>query len=133
MPMTIDERKQIILRCLALPPGIEADPGTVAEQSLLLWKQMAVQLIPLIGETGFQALYARAVHLTLPHCPGFALMKQCSGADGLFQRLKDDLAAMECRIAEQCSTILLNNFTDLVAAMIGEVLMAQILRSAWAA
>lgn len=129
--MTIDERKQLISRILVKRQSASEKTVTVAEQSIWLWHQMAHQLIPLIGETGFQALYGHAVHFTLPHCPGFTMLKTAKRGDDFFKTLKEDLIAMEHGIAEQCNTILIAKFVDLVSAMIGETLMDQILRSAW--
>jgi hypothetical protein len=129
--MTIDARKQIISQLLMLHPDCRPDSGAVADRSLWLWKRIALNLTPLIGEVGFQALYARAVYLALPECPGFALARHESSTTDLFQELKAGLVALEYGLAEQCSNILLTKFTDLVASMIGDALMEQILRSAW--
>jgi hypothetical protein len=76
-------------------------------------------------------LYTRAVHFTLPHCPGFTIHRAGKEEDEFFLTLKQDLIAMEHGIVERCNTVLLNKFTELVVAMIGEVLMDQILHSAW--
>lgn len=129
--MAIDASKQIISRLLTLQLGGEPDSKALAERSLWLWGRIATNLTPLIGEVGFQSLYARAVHLALPRCPGITFSKQERSTDGLFEGLRADLVALEYGIAEQCSAILLNEFTELVASMIGDVLMEQILRSAW--
>lgn len=129
--MTIDARKQIISQLLMLHPDCHPDSGAVAERSLWLWNRIALNLTPLIGEVGFQALYARAVHLALPECSGFAVARHERSTMGLLQELKEGLVALEYGLAEQCSNILLTKFTDLVASMIGDALMEQILRSAW--
>lgn len=129
--MTIDARKQIISRLLMPQHDCQPDSGAVAERSLWLWNRIALNLTPLIGEVGFQALYARAVYLALPDCPGFTLARHESSTSDLFQELKAGLVALEYGLAEQCSNILLTKFTDLVASMIGDALMEQILRSAW--
>ena len=129
--MTLDMRKQIISQLLMLHPDCRPDSDAVAERSLWLWNRIALNLTPLIGEVGFQSLYARAVYLALPECPGFILGRQDGSTKGMFQELKAGLIAMEYGLAEQCSTILLTKFTDLVASMIGDILMEQILRTAW--
>lgn len=131
MPLTIEDRKQMISRLLTQKPDGKADPDALAEQVLWLWEQVAFHLTPLIGISGFQALYARALHLASPQCPGLTANRQAKSIDALFQTLKQDLISLENGIAEQCGNALLNTFTDLVESMIGEVLMAQILRSAW--
>lgn len=131
MTVTTEDRKQMISRLLTEKPGAAANPGVLAEQVLWLWEQIAFHLTPLIGVSGFQTLYARAMHLASPECPGFSAVMQGKPIDALFQTLKDDLGALNQCDAERCGNILLNTFTDLVESMIGEVLMAQILRSAW--
>ena len=131
MTVTTEDRKQMISRLLTQKPGAAAHPAALAEQVLWLWEQIAFHLTPLIGVSGFQLLYGRALHLAAASCPGFSVVARDKAIDGLFQALKDDLAALDECGAAHCGNVLLNTFTDLVESMIGEVLMAQILRSAW--
>jgi hypothetical protein len=131
MIVTTEDRKQMISRLLTYKPGCAADPGALADQVLWLWEQVAFHLTPLIGVSGFQTLYARALHLAAPSCPGFSPSQPGMSIDALFQALKKDLCALEPDIAQTCGNALLNTFTDLVESMIGEMLMTQILRSAW--
>jgi hypothetical protein len=121
----------MISRLLTQKPGGAASAGALAEQVLWLWEQIAFHLTPLIGVSGFRTLYARALHLASPHCPGFSAVQAGVSVEALFQTLKDDLGALAHGEAEHCGNALLNTFTDLVESMIGEVLMAQILRTAW--
>jgi hypothetical protein len=131
MTVTTEDRKQMISRLLTHEPGGSDNSAALAEQVLWLWEQIAFHLTPLIGVSGFHTLYARALHLASPHCPGFSAVQPDMAVESLFQTLKDDLVALEHCDAERCGNALLNTFTDLVESMIGEVLMAQILRSAW--
>ena len=131
MTATIEDRKQMISRLLTQKPGGNADSRALAEQVLWLWEQIAFHLTPLIGVSGFQTLYARAMHLASPSCPGFSPLQSGKAIDAMFQILKEDLIALDEENAQLCGNCLLNTFTDLVESMIGEVLMAQILRSAW--
>ena len=131
MTVTTEDRKQMISRLLTQKPGGAANSGALGEQVLWLWEQIAFHLTPLIGVSGFHTLYARALHLATPDCPGFSAVQPGTAVESLFQTLKDDLVALDHCDAERCGNVLLNTFTDLVESMIGEVLMAQILRSAW--
>jgi hypothetical protein len=131
MTVTTEDRKQMISRLLTEKPGGTATSAALAEQVLWLWEQIAFHLTPLIGVSGFHTLYARALHLASPDCPGFSAVQPGTAVESLFQTLKDDLGALTHCDAERCGNALLNTFTDLVESMIGEVLMAQILRSAW--
>ncbi|HEY0061697.1 MAG TPA: hypothetical protein VGC21_06230 [Telluria sp.] len=121
----------MISRLLTQKAGCAADPDALADQVLWLWEQVAFHLTPLIGVSGFQTLYARALHLAAPECPGFSVLQPGKPIDLLFQTLKEDLRALSPDMAESCGNALLNTFTDLVESMIGVALMAQILRSAW--
>jgi hypothetical protein len=131
MTVTTEDRKQMISRLLTEKPGGTTDSAALAEQVLWLWEQIAFHLTPLIGISGFHTLYARALHLASPSCPGFSAVQPDTAVESLFQTLKNDLVALAPCEAQQCGNALLNTFTDLVESMIGEVLMAQILRSAW--
>jgi hypothetical protein len=103
----------------------------LAEQVSWLWGQIAFQLTPLVGVSGFLTLYGRALHLSGASCPGLSALGQGKAVNALLQALKDDLGALDERNAERCASVLLNTFADLVASMIGESMMDQILRSAW--
>lgn len=131
MTVTIEDRKQMITRLLTDQPGGADTSAALAEQVLWLWEQIAFHLTPLIGVSGFHTLYARALHLASPYCPGFSAVQPGIAIESLFQTLKSDLRALEHCDAKRCGNALLNTFTDLVESMIGEVLMSQILRSAW--
>ena len=121
----------MIARLRTQKPGGTVDAAALSEQVLWLWEQIAFHLTPLIGVSGFHTLYARALHVASPHCPGFSAVQPGTAIESLFQTLKNDLSALEHCAAERCGNALLNTFTDLVESMIGEVLMAQILRLAW--
>lgn len=131
MPMTIDDRTQLIRRILCPEEEARSDARGFAVRSLWLWERIASQLTPLIGEVGFQSLYSRAVHLALPECPGFTLSTQVGPTAALLQSLQGDLVGMDCELAERCSSVLLQKFIDLVESMIGRTLVEQILRSVW--
>lgn len=133
LPMLVatEDRKQMISRLLTQAPGALADSGALTEQTLWLWERISFHLSPLIGVSGFQSLYGRAIHLASPLCPGFSATARGLRTDALFQSLQRDLAALDPGDAERCANVLLNTFTDLVESMIGEQLMAQILRAAW--
>lgn len=119
----------MISRLLALLPEAEPSTSAVAERSVWLWERIADNLIPLVGEVGFQSLYGRAVHLALPQCPGFGLLKQGKSTAAILEGLEGGLVALEHEVAVRCSQILLREFADLVGTMIGDALMEQILCS----
>lgn len=122
----------MISRVLTPRTDVKADSLAIADRTLWSWERIAFHLTPLIGQAGFLSIYARAVHLTLPQCPKLSLLKHAGSTDELFRTLKEDLSALEPGHCEHCSNLLLNNFTDIVSSMVGDSLMEQILRSAWA-
>lgn len=131
--MTADNRNLLISRLLTPRPSDEGEVDAIAKRTLWLWTHLAQQLAPLIGEIGFQSLYMRAMHLASPECAGLTLLARGQSTERLLQKLTDDLATMDEVTAQTCSNILLREFANLVASMIGEGLMAQILGATWAA
>jgi hypothetical protein len=129
--MTYEERQQMILEVLAPRSGDGADCGAIAARALWSWEQMAFHLQPLIGEAGFQALYARTVHLTIPHFIGLTPARQSESLDISFQTLRKDLESLTPAQAAEAGKMLLDTFTQLLSTMIGESLTSRILRSAW--
>ncbi len=98
-----------------------------------LWELLAVQLISLIGEGGFDSLYARSIHLTkvtfpwLAHCA----VPMAEPTASRFAALKKCLDEREFAEASQASISLLITFIDILTGLIGEHLITSILRSAW--
>ncbi len=45
----------------------------VADASIILWEQLAIQIISIVGEDGFNALYVRSVFLSRSTFPGSAI------------------------------------------------------------
>jgi hypothetical protein len=129
--MSYEERQQMILDVLASQSGEELGSEAIADRALWSWQQVALHLVPLIGDVGFQSLYARTVHLTLPYFDGLTPVKQSESFDILFQKLKEDLESLVPGEAVRASNILLATFTELLSTLIGESLTSRILRSAW--
>ncbi|MEC4723071.1 hypothetical protein RY831_28320 [Noviherbaspirillum sp. CPCC 100848] len=128
--MTTDDRTKLISQLLALESPETRAPDAVEERSVWLWDRLANHLTPLIGQMGFESLYARAVHFSQSECQGLSAFTLGQETDFL-QKLREDIRGLEHDTAERCTTILLNKFIELVTAMIGEALMGHILRSAW--
>jgi hypothetical protein len=128
--MTTDDRTKLISRLLALEAPAQRSTDAVADRAVWLWERLANQLIPLIGQMGFESLYARAVHFSQSECRGISIYR-LGQETGFLQKLREDLLCLEYDIAARCVTVLLTRFIELVAAMIGEALTGHILQSAW--
>jgi len=103
----------------------------VADASITLWEQIATQIISIIGEGGFNSLYARSVFLTRSTFPLLAVGPLPPEADQRFAGLKISLEGKTPAQASEANSLLLNTFTDILVSLIGEPLTANILRSAW--
>jgi hypothetical protein len=111
-----------------------------ADAAINLWEQMATEIISIVGEGGFNSLYARSVFLTRPTFPWLAASslgrpdKSFSSSpqtDHRFAGLKMSLEGQTPAQASEANSLLLITFTDILAALIGEQLTTSILRLAW--
>ncbi len=110
--------------------GVMAEHPEV-DAAINLWEQMATQIIAIVGEGGFNSLYARSVFLTRSTFPWLAAGALPPQADQLFAGLKTSLEGQTQAQAVKASSLLLITFTDILASLIGEQLTTSILRLAW--
>jgi hypothetical protein len=83
---TIDApRHQIIKRAVRQRPEADLDV------TIHLWERLASELISIIGEGGFQSLYARSIHLTKATFPWLVLSHPSQQTDSRFAALKTSL------------------------------------------
>lgn len=106
-------------------------PEKIADAAIDLWEQMATQIISIVGEGGFNSLYARSVFLTQSSFPWLASGGLSPQQDHRFAQLKTSLAGQMPEQAGAANSLLLTTFTDILAALIGEPLTTGILGSAW--
>lgn len=102
-----------------------------ADAAIGLWEQMATQIISLVGEGGFNSLYARSVFLTQSTFPWLTASALSSQADHRFAQLKTSFEGQTPAEIYAANRLLLITFTDILAALIGEQLTTSILRLAW--
>jgi hypothetical protein len=129
MDQAADKRKLLVLDALDLTAG--TDSQAVAAAALRTWKRLAAHLTPLVGEVGFCALYARAVHLAGPGSAAFA-GGPAKTVDALFATLETQFATAGSAITCDDVVSFLEVFVQLLAGLIGEALTLKILASAWA-
>lgn len=110
-------------------------PDPAAGNSALVqpWRRIATQLCPLIGESGFCALFGRAVHVIGPDHAWLAPQQSCRSPEQLFGTLEERMALVDAARATAASEALLRTFTALLTALIGERLTQQLLASATSA
>ena len=97
-----------------------------------LWRQMAAQLILIIGSGGFDSLYARSVYLGRATYPWLGAGSGLSETNHRFSDLETSFQTQSPTLARDANCLLLITFTDILASMIGEHLTIRILDSAWA-
>ena len=118
-------RHQLIERLMA------QRPEKVADAAINLWEQMATQIISIVGEEGFNSLYARSVFLAQQTFPWLAASSLSQQTDQRFAELKKRLEGQTPSQAREANSLLLLTFTGILAALIGEPLTTRILCSAW--
>jgi hypothetical protein len=118
-------RHQLIERLMA------QRPEKVANAAIDLWEQMATQIISIVGEDGFNSLFARSVYLAQPTFPWLMANALPQQNGERFAELKKGLEEQTPLQAREANSLLLLTFTGILAALIGEPLTTRILSSAW--
>ena len=104
---------------------------TEVDAAIKLWEQMATQIVALVGEDGFNSLYARSVFLSQSTFPCLAAGSPSPQTDHRLANLKTSLEGQTAvQVVEACGLLLIT-FTDTLASLIGEQLTARILQTAW--
>lgn len=112
---------------------------SVAQTNLLLWQSLAMELVSIVGDAGFQSLYQRCLHriqgqhssllidsLVLPSHPP-------ANTDDQFQHMYQQFQLYSEQDALILSLSLFDCFIELLSSLIGEELCNVILLSAWPA
>lgn len=108
-------------------------PDAYLDKTVHLWERLAAELISIIGEGGFDSLYARSIHLSKAAFPwlGHSPASPAQPTDSRFAAVKMSLEGRDFAEASQASIHLLTTFIDILALLIGEHLTTNMLRSAW--
>lgn len=110
----------------------DAAYGTADNIDLLMqpWQQLAIQLCPLIGDSGFCALYARSARLASQQFGWLAAMQAGKSVDTLLLAMRTHFARAGAHDAALANAALLHTFTKLLTGLIGEALTMQLLDAA---
>jgi hypothetical protein len=125
-----DKRQQLILEMLGFT-DISSHADVVARAEYI-WSRLAVRLSSLIGETGFNALYARTTRLVIKDFAWLTMPLSSQSSAAIFETLQSDLLSVDAALANAANTALLDTFTKLLSGLIGEALTLQLLNTAWA-
>jgi hypothetical protein len=120
-----------LLRHQIIESLIPQDTDNVAEAAIHRWELIANQIISIVGEGGFNALYIRSTFLANSKYPWLPVDSLSLWTDDRFADLKKNLAGQMPAQASAANCLLLITLTDILASLIGEDLTTRILRSAW--
>jgi hypothetical protein len=123
---TNDVQRQQLIRAT-----VAHRPGKAADVAMALWLPLESELSAIIGEGGFNSLYARSLYLIHASFPWLAAADSSRFVDFQLADLKTSLDCQSAAEASKASLMLLLTFTDILASLIGESLTNGILRSAW--
>jgi len=107
------------------------DTDNVVAAAINRWELIATQVVSIVGDGGFSALYVRSLPLaqaTFSWLPAHLLSPQ---TDARFALLKASLEEQTPELAGAANHLLLITFTDILASLIGEDLTIRILHSVW--
>jgi hypothetical protein len=96
------------------------------------WRRISGQLVSLIGESGFCALFGRALRTMAVRYEWLSVDITRKSIDGLLSSLEHDLGRVERAVADIANTELLNTFIRQLSSLIGEALTARLLQQATA-
>ncbi|HEY9199595.1 MAG TPA: hypothetical protein VIR60_09525 [Gammaproteobacteria bacterium] len=103
----------------------------IAEAAVATWRNIDAALSPIIGQRGVAALYKRSLHLSRAHHPWLTTAAESTPQPDDFTALQTATAQQTTADAMAANDALLQNFTDLLANLIGASLTERLLRSVW--
>ena len=103
----------------------------VVDGAIVLWEQLATHIISIIGESGFNSLYARSVFLAQSTFPWLVATSTSPQTDHRFAELRISFEGKTRMQTREANRLLLIIFTDILASLIGEQLTTQMVRLAW--
>jgi hypothetical protein len=122
-------------RAQPLDAGTASDaprPGH-AQPLLQTWSRLSGQLVPLIGENGFGALFGRTLRLVAPAYPWLSVEPSRKTSATLLAGLEADLDSIDEAAAGAANEALMRTFTRQLGGLIGPALTARLLAQSTAA
>lgn len=119
------QRRQVTESLLAQHPQVGV------EGAVRLWELLATHIVSIVGDDGFNSLYARSVSLTQVEYPWLIASLVASQTIPRFEALKKILKKQTPEQAGKANQALLHTFISILASLIGDELTIGILRTAW--
>ena len=123
--------REKIRSALALRAGTNPDANAFAEATLGAWQDVAVRLSPVIGAGGVDALFRRSLYLASATYSWMASAEDDENSAEVLASFKKRLAARETTVSAEAGCILLETFTELLEALIGNSLTERLLNPVW--
>jgi hypothetical protein len=98
-----------------------------AEAAVTLWRDVWMELSPIIGAAGAAALYERSLFLTIAEYPWLKSVSE-SLESGEFSALRRELARQTRADATAANAALLNSLAQVLGRLIGAALAARLLQ-----
>ena len=95
-----------------------------------LWEKMAIEIMALVGEGGFNSLFERCTSLTRITFPWLVVVSVSPKNANSFEKLRLCFGEQSIAQANAANNQLLTTFTDLLASLIGEQITVVILHTA---
>lgn len=111
--------------------ALRKEHGDTGERALALWESLAANLVNIIGDEGFNALFSRSLHLAGAAHPWLAEASLTRGNLPRFAALKTLLHGRTQEDVTAAMVLLFSIFTDVLGTLIGQQLTTNILRAAW--
>jgi hypothetical protein len=124
-------QRELALKVLAQHAGAAAGAEAIAAAARRAYDDLARVSAPLIGEGGFQALTARALHLARREYPCLVPAREPEHAAGLFSQVVACLEQQGPAVATEAAGAVFAILTGLLVTFIGEPLTTRLLRKAW--
>lgn len=109
--------------------GSGADVAAVAATAGAAYDDLAVVLVPLIGQVGFEAVTTRALHLAQREYP--SVPAGVADQAGAFHQVSFWLKQQDPGVAMDAAATLLATLGELLVTFIGEALTMRLLRKGW--
>ena len=106
------------------------DPADEVRRWMTPWRRIGEQLVPLIGELGFCALFGRAARLLAARYDWIGAAATGKSAAVLLASLEEAMMAIDPAEGRIANAELLATFTRQLAALVGEALTARLLATA---
>jgi hypothetical protein len=109
------------------PAGPDAQRPEHAASLAQAWSRLSHQLVPLIGEGGFGALFGRTLRLVAPGHDWLSVDPARRSSAALLAGLEADLAGVTEAAAAAANEVLMSTFTRQLGALIGPGLTERLL------